>query len=218
MYPIINENSQFDAVIVCDGDFPTHAIPLSVLKHATFLCCCDGAASHCIDQGIIPHAIVGDGDSLPAHYKHKYAHLLHLFSEQDYNDQTKATRYCKSLGYKRIAYIGSTGKREDHTLGNISLMARYHHVLGLDVTLITNYGYLYAVSGRQRFASFKGQQISLFNIGNCTQLESEGLKWKSYPYTELWQGTLNEAIGDEFEINADGTYLVFSTFDAKRSE
>ena len=72
-----------------------------------------------------PDAIVGDGDSLPEALKQQYAHLLHLEDEQDYNDMTKATRFCMQRGARKIAYIGATGKREDHTLGNISLLAYY---------------------------------------------------------------------------------------------
>ena len=36
-----------------------------------------------------------------------------------------------------------------------------------------------------------------------------------YPYKEWWQGGLNEALGDEVEIDADGDYLLFFTFDSK---
>ncbi|MBQ3926716.1 MAG: thiamine diphosphokinase, partial [Bacteroidaceae bacterium] len=60
-----DEHLSFDAVIVAAGDFPQHPLPLSILHDAPHIICCDGAAQTLISKGIIPHAIVGDGDSLP---------------------------------------------------------------------------------------------------------------------------------------------------------
>ncbi len=209
--PLLDENTPFEAVILCDGDFPSHPVPLHLLHHAPYLCCCDGAGKHCIEQGIVPQAIVGDGDSLPTDFKEKYASLWHLVTEQDDNDQTKAVRHCLTQGLGRIALLGSTGKREDHTLGNISLLVRYVKEMRLDVTMITDQGYFVVTQGRQRFASRPEQTVSLFNI-NCQKLEGKGLRWKPYAFTSLWQGTLNKAEGEAFEIDADGYYMVYRTF------
>ena len=55
-----------------------------------------------------------------------------------------------------------------------------------------------------------GQQVSIFNA-TCKELSSNGLKWDIYPFSELWQGTLNEALSNEFTIQADGDYLIYRT-------
>jgi len=68
--------------------------------------------------------------------------------------------------------------------------------------------------GKTTFASFPHQQVSVFQIGGKC-LESEGLKWELYPFSELWQGTLNEAIEYSFTINSDSTYLVYQTHKPK---
>lgn len=212
--PLITASTTFDAVILCDGDYPSHLIPLSILNHAKYLVCCDGAGMHHIFHGGTPDAIVGDGDSLPEDFKHRYADILHSVSEQEDNDQTKATRFCISKGFHRIAYVGSTGKREDHTISNISLIMRYMRELHLDVTMITDHGYFIPASGKQTFESFPRQQISIFNFG-CKQLSGTGFKWQPYPYEEWWQGSLNEAIGNQVTLEGDGDYLLFCTFEPK---
>lgn len=212
--PLIQETSTFDAVILCDGDYPSHKIPVSVLQHAPYLCCCDGAGMKHILHGGTPHAIVGDGDSLPEDFKKRYADILHLVSEQDDNDQTKATRFCVAKGFKRIAYLGSTGKREDHALGNITLLMRYMRDFHLDVTMITDNGYFTPCHGKVVFDAFPRQQVSIYNFG-CSTLKGEGFRWEVYPYRELWQGSLNEVVGETFTLEGDGDYLVFRTFDAK---
>ena len=108
-------------------------------------------------------------------------------------------------------------KREDHALGNISLMMRYMKDFHLDVTMITDNGYFTPASGTQTFQSFARQQISIFNFG-CTALSGKGFRWAPYPYQEFWQGALNEAVGDEVTMEADGNYLLFHTFEAKKEK
>lgn len=207
-------DSDFDAVILADGDFPSHATPLGALKGAKFLCCCDGAAMRCVAEGLAPNAIVGDGDSLPPDFKTRHSDILHIVSEQEHNDLTKATRFCAALGFSRVAYVGSTGRREDHTLGNISLMAQYIEDYGLRPTMLTDYGYFTPHRGECELETFARQQVSIFNI-SCTRLASRGLRWGAYAYRSLWQGTLNEATGGSVTLHGDGLYLVYRTYEAK---
>jgi thiamine pyrophosphokinase len=43
-------------------------------------------------------------------------------------------------------------------------------------------------------------------------MSSSGLRWQAYSFEMPWQGTLNEATGDVFTLQADGDYLVYRTF------
>ena len=200
----------FDAVIIANGAFPTHAVPLNILHHAAHLIACDGAITPLLLEGLGEAVIIGDGDSVPAEYRDRLIQI----DEQDDNDLTKATRYCVENGWKRIAYLGCTGKREDHTLGNISLLMRYYRDMGVDGTMFTDYGFFTPAHGNRTFPSMKGQQVSIFNFGSH-QLTSTGLRWDAYNFQEWWQGTLNEALSEEFAITADGYYMVYQTYDVK---
>lgn len=148
IFPLITESYHPEAVIIAGGDYPTHPIPLALLRHAKFVCCCDGTAQTYIEHGYIPHAIVGDGDSLTEEFKTKYQSIFHHISEQEDNDLTKATRYCMAKGYTSICYLGATGKREDHTLGNISLLIRYMHAFHIQATMVTDHGYFTPAEGK----------------------------------------------------------------------
>ena len=196
---------QFDAVVLANGDFPTHPLPLALLEKAPYVCACDGAVEHYP----MADAVVGDGDSVPPQFRSRLIRV----TEQEDNDLTKATRHCLSLGFRRILYLGATGKREDHTLGNVSLMVRYMRDFQLQPVMLTDYGYFTPARGKTTFDSFPGQQVSIFNFG-FTHIQAEGLRYTPYPYTEWWQGTLNEAAADTFTLDADGEYLVYRTFDA----
>lgn len=207
-----------EAVILGDGDFPSSPEALAVLANAKYLCCCDNAGKRLIEQieegrGLecrFPDAIVGDGDSLPEEFKKRYADIYHQIDEQEYNDLTKATRYCISQGFRDICYLGCTGKREDHTLGNISLMAFYQRQFGIKPTMVSDYGIFTVHNGSSKIETFPRQQVSIFNL-SCKTLTSQGLKWDAYPYHELWQGTLNEALADTVTFDADGEYIVYRT-------
>ena len=213
-YPIISPDTSFDAVILCAGDYPSYHIPLEILQKNRFLCCCDGAAVAAEERSLHIDAIVGDGDSLTREFKESHSDILHIVSEQEYNDQTKATHFCVEKGFRRIAYLGCTGKREDHTLGNISLMAMYARTMGIMPVMISDYGYFIAATGRNTFDTFARQQVSVFNI-SCTSLSSEGLLWNVYPFNEWWQGTENEAAANSICIDGDGWYIVFLTHERK---
>ena len=204
------KSDMFDAVIVAGGEFPTAPQPLEVLQSAPFVVCCDGAADRYIATGRVPDAIVGDGDSISAANREKYTHLLHIISEQETNDQTKAVRFLLERDKRRIAIVGATGKREDHTIGNISLLIEYART-GCDVCSFTDHGVFIPCNGTTTHKCRKGQQVSIFSI-TAKDLSAEGLLYPIYDFNNWWQGTLNECTGDEFTINANGEYLLFVNY------
>ena len=203
-------NMTTEAVILGNGDYPSHPYPLNVLRQAPYVVCCDGAADEYIRHGFLPDAIIGDGDSLSSENREKLATIFHQIKDQETNDQTKAVRFLKAQGKRQIAIIGGTGKREDHTLGNISLLVEYMRS-GMEVRTVTDYGTFIPVSDTQSFASHPGQQVSIINFG-AEGLKGEGLFYPLSDFSNWWQGTLNEATADEFTIHCTGEYLVFLAY------
>lgn len=199
-----------EAVILANGDYPTHPIPLQILASAPYIVCCDGGADAYINRGNVPDVIIGDGDSLSEENRRKYSHILHYISDQETNDQTKAVNFLLSQGKKNIAIVGATGKREDHTLGNISLLIDYMHA-GAHVRMLTDYGIFIPCHGTCSFPCQPGQQISIINFG-AHGLRGEGLVYPLSDFTNWWQGTLNECTGTEFTVHAEGEYLVIINY------
>ena len=207
---MINEHYIPQAVILANGEYPAHELPLRLLAEAQFVVCCDGAASEYISRGHTPDVIIGDGDSLLPEYKKRFSSIILQISDQETNDQTKAVHYLQSKGIRKIAIVGATGKREDHTLGNISLLVEYMRS-GMEVRTLTDYGTFIPVSDTQSFASHPGQQVSIINFG-AEGLKGEGLFYPLSDFSNWWQGTLNEATADEFTIHCTGEYLVFLAY------
>lgn len=199
-----------EAVVVGGGDFPSHEMPLKMLHASPKVVCCDGAADEYLSHGLTPWRIVGDGDSLSDEAKSKYAGIIRINPDQETNDQTKAIEYLASKGIKDIAIVAATGRREDHTLGNISLLIEYLR-MGLNVRIYTDYGVMIACSGNQSFRCPKGTAVSIF--GFCTEgMTSKGLAYPIRDFTSWWQGTLNKTTSNQFSIHCQGEYIVFLNY------
>jgi len=195
-------------VILADGAFPRNALAVEMLRKVPAVVCCDGAAHKLLAHGVQPTAIVGDGDSLSRKIREHYAAIIHQEKEQETNDLSKAFRYCLVQGWQDILILGATGKREDHTLGNVSLLMDY--MQQARVQMMTDYGLFTTVCGDAELESFPGQQVSVFNMG-CTRLAGENLVYPLSVFTNWWQGTLNESTGKSFKLLTDGKILVYRT-------
>ena len=198
------------AVIIANGEYPTSPQALEVMRSAHYTVCCDGGADAYIERGGSPDAIVGDGDSLSEENRTRFASRIHYSADQQTNDQTKAVEYLIGMGYTDIAIVAATGKREDHTLGNIALLAEYMQ-RGVEVEMYTDYGVFIPCRDTRSFVSHKGQAVSIFNI-SAKGLRSIGLEYPIYDFTALWQGTLNRTMSEQFTIEAEGDYIVFMTY------
>lgn len=200
-------------VILANGTFPFHPIPLAALQKATTIVCCDGAVNKLLAAGMTPDVIIGDLDSIAPDIRSRFNDRLIEEPDQEINDLTKAVHWCKKQNIQSITLLGATGEREDHTLANISLLATY--TCDMQIEMISNFGTFSVVRESCAFTSFPGQQVSIFSLTPETIITSDGLKYPLYKrkLAELWQGSLNEATGKTFSLRiAQGTLIVYRLF------
>ncbi len=234
-----------NTVILANGVFPHHPVALGCLHRASLIVCCDAAVNQLADylrhsdtfaqllKGTegqpVMVAVVGDGDSYrpdPA-VEQLFAAagtpLQHYAdSDQETNDLTKAIRYASHQGARQLDILGATGLREDHTLGNIALLA--HHSDLFTLRMYTDHGVFTPIQATTCFASFARQQVSVFNLRpQAATLDSKGLQYPLVErrFDELWEGTLNASMGEEFTIfvhpqaSQQPHLLVYQTYEAK---
>ena len=231
-------------VVLAAGDFPTHETPLRALREADFVVCCDSAYRQwSVASGqwsvVAPFVVIGDGDSLAETDKATLGDRWVHIAEQDYNDLHKAMQWVSAeFGTRsseifdsttnselrtpnselRITILGATGRREDHTLGNISYLVTFaEEYPGIDIEMLTDHGRCAAMNGSRTFASLPRQQVSLFTMDPAIAIHSEGLRWplNGFHARRWWQASLNEALGDSFTLNAEGWLIVFQTYGPK---
>lgn len=193
-------------VILANGEFPKRKDLLALLRRAELLVCCDGAANSCVAYGVVPDVIIGDVDSVSEQLKSSLSERIIRVEDQEINDLTKAFRYVLSQGHTKVTILGATGCREDHTLGNLSLLMDY--VEDAQVEMLSDYGRFYPCKNRCALSVRKGQEVSIFNFA-ATDFQSKGLMYPLYDFTKLWQGTLNVAVEEKVEITAKGKFLVY---------
>lgn len=212
--------------ILAAGTFPTHAVPLAALREAELVVCCDSAYANYAQwvaatpppagQEVIA---IGDGDSIPPDLKASLGSRFIWVQEQEYNDLTKAMRYVMATEPSaRVRIVGATGLREDHTLGNLSLIAYYDEQWPqANVEMLTDYGRLCHVHGFRTFNTFAGQQISLISLTPSMPVSTHGLHWELQGrcLQWWWECTLNRPDASEFSIETEGSLLLFRTYDPK---
>lgn len=199
-----------EAVIIDAGTFPHNEIALRWLDGCSKIVCCDGAADRFLATGRKAWRIMGDCDSISPENLRRYASIVRRNPDQETNDQTKAVSYLAAKGVRRIVILGATGMREDHTLGNLSLLIDYMQ-RGIEARAYTDYGVFIPVSGDREFHCPAGTQVSIFNFG-ATGLRAEGLRYPIRDFDSWWQGTLNETTAVTFRIQARGPYLLFINY------
>ena len=201
----IVSDSKDITVILANGSFPRRKCLLETLRAAGRIVCCDGAASALLRAGREPDLVVGDLDSLDPALRKRFGKRLVHESEQETNDLSKAFRACMARGWRSLVILGAGGRREDHLLGNASLLPLFA-AAGADVRMETDYGTFLPVLKSASFRRPVGTKVSIFSFHPEMPLTASGLK---YPLDKLrlpfwWCGTLNETSAPEFSLTFDG--------------
>lgn len=207
--------TDYQCVIVANGLFPSSEKVLSCLRKAEYIIACDGAVTHLHERNIKIDAIVGDLDSIPANLRDSYRNIVHHIEDQEINDLTKAVCFAERYEKKAILILGGTGLREDHAMGNISLLMDYACLFD-KVEMVSDYGIFTPILKNTVFESYAGQQVSIFSMSLSGEITAKGLRWPitDRRFTAWWQGTLNESTGDTFsiELSPQTTALVYRAF------
>ena len=203
-------------VIICDGRFPKSDYPRYLVRTADFIICCDGAlqkfirASEAIfGEKRLPDVVVGDMDSLSPSLRKKHSDIIVQIDEQEHNDQTKAFRWALEnvSGISQIYILGATGEREDHTIGNISLLMEYARMydlegMGINVEMVSDHSTIFAVTDSFDMDCGTGRKISIMTPDNSPRIKSEGLEWPldEVVFDNWWKATLNRATQDTVKL------------------
>ena len=203
-------------VIIGDGRFPKTEYPRYLIRNADFIICCDGALSKFIrnsesifGERRLPDIVVGDMDSLSPALKKKHSDIIVKIDEQEHNDQTKAFRWAMEnlQGISQIYILGATGEREDHTIGNMSLLMEYARTYdlektGINVEMISDHATIFAVTATFEMECGEGRRISIFTPDNSLRIRSTGLEWPTddVVFDNWWKATLNRASQDTVRL------------------
>jgi len=200
--------------ILANGEPPRHAAPRAALAAADLLVACDGALAAARALGREPDYVVGDGDSLAPDDREALGDRFVFVAEQDTNDLCKAFRFVRDLpridAALAVTLLGTTGRREDHTLANIFHLLDFTEEVP-DTTILTDAGMFTAVRGEETIPCHPGDAVSVFAPLPDTHVASRGLLWPldGVDLAPLWRGTLNRATGIAFTLCTDKPVLLY---------
>ena len=195
-------------VILAAGDFPRKGgAAWKLLVGATRVVACDSAADAYRRRfRKWPTVIIGDLDSLsrlPSRVSRPPSLVKVL--DQDTNDLEKAMAYCAQQGWRDPVIVGATGKREDHSLGNV------FRALDYNCAIVTDHGRFIPVRDKATLTVAKGAAVSVFAPDPKTRMTSKGLKWPLAPvrFRNLYCATLNRAMASRITLTTTKPVSVF---------
>mgnify|MGYP006305911129 CR=1 FL=1 len=138
----------------------------------------DGGARHLWKLGLKPHVVIGDMDSLDHSLweNDPSVERIAASSDKDKTDAELAVDLAFERGCYQVTLFAATGGRLDHTLGNVSLVAKYPGRVAIvdgDATLV-------AIDNTRKFRlhGTPGSVVSLIPFGRSVEkVTSIGLRY-----------------------------------------
>ena len=195
-------------IILANGQYPSHPAALNMLHTAGTIICTDGSANKILENGLAPNVIIGDMDSSTID-QDAFKGLYVKISDQDNTDLDKALEWCKLNSLSPLTVLGASQLREDHTIGNLMLLANYSDEL--DINFVTDYFTITCHHGKRSFTSFKQQLVSILPVEDIQSITTEGLEFPltDEPFPLSSRGISNRATGHQFIITSSRKIWVF---------
>ena len=194
-------------VILAAGDFPKrNGAAWRILVAAKRVIACDSAADAYRRRfHKWPDVIIGDLDSFSRPNLFPVPYSLIPVPDQDTNDLEKAMAYCAKCGWRNPVIVGATGKREDHTIGNVFRALDY----GLEI--VTDRGRFIPVRGKAVLKARIGAAVSVFAPDPKTRMTSKGLEWplEGVKFRNLYCANLNRATATRVTLTANRPVSIY---------
>lgn len=142
-------------------------------QSAHILVAADSGADFALDQGIRPHAIVGDMDSVSASALESGIDLYRI-DDQNHTDCDKLLDLIHRWGHEAVTLIGIEGDRLDHVLATLHSCAKSP----VRVRLAVRDGVGHVLEpGKFRIPTVPGRRISFFPLHEARGVSATGLMW-----------------------------------------
>ena len=203
------------AIIFANGDFVSPPDIADHLDSADLVIAADGGSQHCLTLNLRPHVLIGDLDSIEssvlADWKAQGVRVIQHPVDKDQTDLELALVYAKEAGATQIAVLGGLGKRWDHSIANLLLLAN-PQFNGLDIVFVHGEQKLFVVKGEKRLSAKPGQRVSLLPLsGDVKRVTTRGLKYSLKAEALLFgssRGVSNVVINDDPQIEVQNGVLL----------
>lgn len=175
-----------DVIIVSGGRAPGLNLFKSLVKANTFVIAADRGGEFLKENNIVPDLLVGDFDSLPdktlLYFKDK-TKIISYKKEKDFSDTEGAFNEAVKLKPDTIYFLGSTGTRIDHFLGNLSFLNASLEKK-ISSYIVDDYNKIFLIDKECEITKDFGDYVSFQSFrGDVKDFSLEGSKYKLENYT-----------------------------------
>ncbi|MFL0246993.1 thiamine diphosphokinase [Candidatus Clostridium stratigraminis] len=115
-------------IIIAGGTPPSLELLKEEIDGSAFIICADSGADCLLRYNITPQYLIGDFDSINRdafnYLSSSNCNIERYPVAKDCTDSELALLKAKELGVDKIVFLGCTGSRLDHTLGNFGLLLK----------------------------------------------------------------------------------------------
>ena len=169
-------------VIFANGELAHPQQVRALIRPDDEILCADGGTRHALALELKPAAVIGDLDSISDAERERLEGEGVTFRrhprDKDETDLELALRHALERAPSAIVIIGALGKRLDHTLGNIGLLAD-PALAGSDVRLDDGLEEVLLCRRQAEIRGKPGELVSLIPWGGAARgIFTTGLKWR----------------------------------------
>lgn len=208
------------AIIVSGGKKPSRSLFDQLCTEETYLIAVDKGAEFFREEHILPNLLVGDFDSISKEtylYFQDKTEIRSYDAVKDFTDTEAALHEAILLGMEEVIFLGCTGSRLDHFIGNLALLDQSLKA-GLQASMYDDHNKIFLMRSPGIIEKDFGKYISF--QGFRGPVKGFGVKGVKYP---LWNYELkfgdprtisNEFVQDKISVTfTEGALLVFMTED-----
>jgi len=207
-------------IIVSGGRKPSLSLYRSLYDSDCRTIAVDSGAEFFRENGILPHILLGDFDSITEetlHYFEEKTKLIRFEKEKDFTDTEAALEEALKENPDEIFLLGCTGNRLDHFIGNLSLLEKALH-RGVRAFIMDDHNKIFMMKKPGIIRKDFGDYISFQAFRG--PVKGFGVKGVKYP---LWDYEL--VLGDSMNVSnefvekyisvtfREGILMVFMTKD-----
>lgn len=172
----IVRDDQEPALIIANGAACSSELMNQLLEWQPLVIVLDSAMERVVELGIKVDVLLGDFDRDfdPNSYKEKQypLEIIHV-PDQDKTDLEKAFDYLIARGHKAVNVIWATGRRIDHTLHNLTILAHYRD--RLKIVVLDDHSKAFIIPSHYQKWYPKNTILSLLPIGTVENISTTNL-------------------------------------------
>lgn len=203
------------ALIVCNGYVLDNSLITEEIKKSDFIIAADGGGNILHNANIIPDFLVGDLDSISnevLNYFYSKNVMVEKYPvDKDFTDGEIALQKAVDLEVDEISFLGCTGERFDHVLGNLALLYKALNN-NIKAKIIDKNNIIYLIDKKCIIEKIEGYKFSLLPyISPINNLSISGARYKLNNY-KLEHGSTrtisNEFLDDNIEIDFSSGVMI----------